>query len=44
MKPGIRKFILYVYTVSVLGQGEGYRVKFNPLPEGVPEGKARGNS
>ena len=29
-------------TVSVLGQDEGYTVKYNPLPEGVPEGKAQG--
>ena len=26
-------------TVSVLGQDEGYMVKYNPLPEGTPEGK-----
>ena len=32
------------YTVSVLGQDKGYTVKYNPLPEGVPEGEARGNS
>ena len=32
------------YTVSVLGREEGYTVKFTPLPEGVPEGEARGNS
>ena len=32
------------YFVSVLGRDEGYTVKYNPLPEGVPEGKARGNS
>jgi hypothetical protein len=32
------------YTVSVLGRDEEYTVKYNPLPEGVPEGKARGNS
>ena len=32
------------YTVSVLGRDKGYTVKYNPLPEGVPEGKARGNS
>ena len=31
-------------TISVLGQEEGYTVKYTPLPEGVPEGKARGNS
>ena len=30
--------------VSVLGRDKGYTVKYNPLPEGVPEGKARGNS
>ena len=30
--------------VSVLGRDKGYKVKYNPLPEGVPEGKARGNS
>ena len=27
-----------VCTVSVLGQDEGYTEKYNPLPEGVPEG------
>ena len=32
------------HTVSVLGRDKGYTVKYNPLPEGVPEGKARGNS
>ena len=32
------------YTVSVLGRDKGYTVKYNPLPEGVPEGEARGNS
>ena len=32
------------YTVYALGQDEGYTVKYNPLPEGVPEGEARGNS
>ena len=32
------------YPVSVLGREEGFTVKYNPLPEGVPEGKARGNS
>ena len=32
-------------TVSVLGRDEGYTVKYNPLPQGVPgEGKAQGNS
>ena len=32
------------YTVSVLGRDEGYTVKYTPSPEGVPEGKAQGNS
>ena len=32
------------HIVSVLGRDKGYTVKYNPLPEGVPEGKARGNS
>ena len=32
------------YIVSILGRGEGYTVKYNPLPEGVPEGEAQGNS
>ena len=40
--------VLYItvnmYAVSVLGRDEGYTVKYNPLPEGVPEGEARGNS
>ena len=31
-------------NVSVLGRDEGYTVKYNPLPEGVPEGEAQGNS
>ena len=30
-------------TVSVLGREEGYTVEYTPLPEGVPEGVARGN-
>ena len=30
--------------VSVLERDEGYTVKYNPLPEGVPEGEAQGNS
>ena len=33
-----------MYIVYVLGRDEGYTVKYNPLPEGVPEGEARGNS
>ena len=28
-----------LYTVSVLGRDEGYTVKYNPLPEGVPDGE-----
>ena len=32
------------YIVPVLGQEEGYMVKYTPLPEGVPEGEAQGNS
>ena len=32
------------YIVSVLGQEEGYMVKYTPSPEGFPEGKDRGNS
>ena len=36
--------ISHSYTVSVLGREEGYTVKYNPLPQGVPEGEARGNS
>ena len=33
-----------ILNVSVLGRDEGYTVKYNPLPEGVPKGEARGNS
>ena len=29
-----------LYHVSVLGQEEGYTVKYTPPPEGVPKGKA----
>ena len=32
------------YTVSVLGREKGYTVKYTPLPEGVSEGEAQGNS
>ena len=32
------------YIESVLGRDEGYRVKYNPFPEGVPEGEAQENS
>ena len=35
--------LTFPFTVSVLGQEEGYTVKNTPLPEGVPEGKAQGN-
>ena len=28
------------WSVSVLGRDKGYTVKYNPLPEGVPEGEA----
>ena len=35
--------VLYC-TVSVLGRDKGYTVKYNTLPEGVPEGEAQGNS
>ena len=38
------KKIKHLYNVSVLGREEGYMVKYNPLPEGVPEGEARGYS
>ena len=30
------------YTVSILGRGEGYPVKYTPLPEGAPEAKPEG--
>ena len=33
-----------VFTVIVLGQDEGYTVKYDPLSEGVPSGFALGNS
>ena len=32
------------HTVSVLGREERYTGKYTPSPEGIPEGKARGNS
>ena len=32
-----------VFIVSVLGRDEGYTVKYNPLPEGVPKGKNKAN-
>ena len=31
-------------TASILGQDTVYTVKYSSLPEGVPKGKARGNS
>ena len=37
-------YFLDLKEVSVLGQEEGYTVKYTPSPEGVPESKARGNS
>ena len=37
------KFVHW-HLVSVLGREEGYTVKYTPPPEGIPEGKARGNS
>ena len=38
--------VLYIkstttYILSVLGQDKGYTVKYNPLPEGVPEEEAQ---
>ena len=30
--------------LSILGQDKGYTAKYNPLPERVLEGKAKGNS
>ena len=32
------------YSVSILGRDKGNMIKYTPLPEGVPKGKARGNS
>ena len=34
----------HIFIVSVLGQDEGYTVRYNPMPEWVPEGEARGIS
>ena len=34
---------LVIENVFVLGQEEGYMVKYTLSPEGVPEGKAQGN-
>ena len=33
--------VKFFSTVSVLGQEEGYMVKYTPPPEGVPEGEAK---
>ena len=40
----VEENIALVYLISVLGRDKGYRVKYNPLPEGVLEGKAQENS
>ena len=45
----LKYLVLYVaivdeYLVSILGQDKGNTVKYNPLPEGVPTGKAQRNS
>ena len=37
-------FVKNKSNVFVLGQDEGYTVKYNPLPEVVPEGGAKANS
>ena len=34
----IAQALLVVDPVSVLGQEEGFTVKYTPLPEGVPKG------
>ena len=34
----------FFYSVSVLGREEGYMVKYTPLPEGVPDGRAQANA
>ena len=48
MDCGGRFIVKYItvkyYTVSVLGRDEVYTAKYSPLPEGVPEGEAEGNS
>ena len=33
---------MWCCTVSVLGQEEGFTVKYTPSPEGVPEGTPKG--
>ena len=35
---------IYHIVLFVLGREEKYTVKYNPWPEGVPEGEAQGNS
>ena len=40
----VKEGFLVPDSESVLGRDEGYMVNYNPLPEGVPEGKAQGNS
>ena len=35
---GLVYYYLRDYSVSVLGRDKGYTVKYNRLPEGVPEG------
>ena len=44
--PGLLNKVTYSvqYIVSVLGLNSEYTVKYRPPPEGVPEGKAQGNS
>ena len=37
-------FLLKKCIVSVLGRDEKYTVKYNPLPERVPDDEAQGNS
>ena len=32
------------YNATVSGRDKGYTVKYAPLPEGIPKGKARWNS
>ena len=44
MAPAEVLWLLQTHIVSVLGRAEGLMVKYNPLPEVVPEGEARGNS
>ena len=44
---GPSRLVYWTYAVcivSVLGRDKRYLVKYTPLPDGVPEGEARGNS